>query len=75
MVSGPTQKSRLVVTKARVMERPSEILQALVSLERVHRADPALEPASYREQIDQAAAGGVAGWVRKRCDELMMESK
>ena len=58
---------------ARIMERPSEILQALISLERVHRADPSIIPQSSRDQIKQCVQGGVAGWVRKRSDELLAE--
>jgi len=58
---------------ARIMERPSENLQAMISLERVHRQDPGLAPQGYSEQIRQAARGGVAGWVRKRGEELLAQ--
>ena len=64
--------AREALELARVMERPSETLQALLSLERIHRADSQLEPASYLDQIEQIAAGGVPGWVRKRLDELLV---
>jgi len=58
---------------ARTMERPSEVLQALISLERVHRQDPALEPESYSAQISELAADQVAGWVRKRAEAVLAE--
>ena len=60
---------------ARVMERPSETLQALISLERIHRADAQLVPESQLAQIQEASASGVAGWVRKRFEELLDEQK
>ncbi len=63
--------AREALEQAQVMERPSEALLALLNLERVHRADPALEPASRMAQIEQLVRGGVAGWARRRCDELL----
>jgi len=58
---------------ARVMDRPSEVLQAYLSLERVHRCDASLAPESSVEPIKQLAAGAVARWARERSDELLQE--
>ncbi|TDG15393.1 hypothetical protein E2F43_03945 [Seongchinamella unica] len=56
---------------ARLMERPSEVLQALLNLERIHQQDPGLVECSQREQIQQAVAAGVAGWARKRSQAVL----
>jgi DNA-binding SARP family transcriptional activator len=56
---------------ARIMERPSEELQALINLEQVHRIEARIAPDSYREQIERLAAGNVARWVSKRSAELL----
>jgi DNA-binding SARP family transcriptional activator len=58
---------------ARVMERPSELLQAYINLEHVHNRDKRIAPESYREQIRQLSAGSVAGWVRKRSEDLLQQ--
>ena len=56
---------------ARIMERPSEILQALLNLERIHQLDPTQVAESQRDQIQQAVVAGVAGWARKRSREVL----
>jgi predicted ATPase len=60
---------------ASIMERHSEMLQACLSLERVHRDDASIAPDSYQAQIEQLAAGTVARWVRKRSEELLAQQK
>jgi tetratricopeptide (TPR) repeat protein len=60
---------------ARVMDRTSETLQALLSLERIHRMDVQLEPVSHLDQIEEIAADGVSGWVRRRLDELLVQQE
>ena len=72
-VHARTNARRFALALARTMERPSEVLQALISLERVHRQDPALEPDSYSAQISELAADQVAGWVRKRAEAVLAE--
>ena len=62
--------AREALDLAQTMERPSEVLQALVSLQWVHCQEPAIEPESHATQIRQLAAGQVAGWVRKRSKVL-----
>ena len=56
---------------ARIMERPSEILQALLNLERIHQLDPTQVAESQRDKIQQVVAAGVAGWARKRSREVL----
>jgi hypothetical protein len=58
---------------ARVMERPSELLQAYINLEQVHHRDKCIAPESYREKIQQLSTGSVAGWVRKRSENLLQQ--
>ncbi len=65
--------AREALQLARVMERPSEILLALLSLERVHRAQPALQAETLHGAIRELMAGGVAGWARQRGEQLLAE--
>ena len=58
---------------ARVMERPSEVLLACITLERIHDADPDQAPDSHRVEIEQLLAGSVAGWARAHGEALLRE--
>ena len=74
---GELQKAFQYATEAlemaRVMERPSELLQAYINLEQVHHRDKCIAPESYREKIQQLSTGSVAGWVRKRSENLLQQ--
>jgi hypothetical protein len=59
---------------ARVMERPSEILHALITLEQLHRVDSALAPDSRREAIERLTGDSVAVWARTRGEALLRET-
>jgi DNA-binding SARP family transcriptional activator/predicted ATPase len=58
---------------ARVMERPSEILLACITLERLYRSDPGTAPVSHRDEVEQLTASSVAGWARARGEALLRE--
>lgn len=58
---------------ARIMERPSEILQACITLERIYRRDVEVAPRSYCDQIKLLANGDVARWVKRRSEEFLCE--
>ncbi len=65
--------AREALELARLMERPSEILQALLTLERVHRAQPGLLTDSPCGEIHEIMAGSVAGWARRRGEQMLAE--
>jgi len=58
---------------ARLMERPSEVLQALITLEQVHHRDRAVVPDSCRADITRLMGDNVAGWARARGEALLRE--
>jgi DNA-binding SARP family transcriptional activator/tetratricopeptide (TPR) repeat protein len=58
---------------ARIMERPSEILQACITLERIYRRDAGVSPHSYSDQIKLLANGDVARLVKRRSAEFLCE--
>lgn len=58
---------------ARTMERPSEILQACINLERIHRKNAVLAPRSYCDEIRQLATSDVARWARRRSEDFLCE--
>jgi hypothetical protein len=59
---------------ARIMERPSELLHAYITLEYIHRSDSDLALDSVCKEIERLAATGVAGWVKARAQLLLNES-
>jgi tetratricopeptide (TPR) repeat protein len=74
---GDLQKANACASEAlqlaHIMERPSELLQAYITLEHVHRRNRDLAPDSVRNHIEQLAAAGVAGWVKDRANALLRE--
>jgi DNA-binding SARP family transcriptional activator/Cdc6-like AAA superfamily ATPase len=56
---------------SQTMERPSEMLQAYINLEKIYLRDEVIAGSSPRSAIEQLATGTVAGWVRKRANALL----
>ncbi|MFV8816431.1 ATP-binding protein [Haliea sp. E17] len=65
--------AREALELARLMERPSEVVLALLSLERVHRAQPELQAESLGREIREIMAGSIASWARERGEQLLAE--
>jgi hypothetical protein len=57
---------------AQIMERPSETLQAHLSLEELHRHDNEAAATSHRAAITELAGGPVARWASERASNLLM---
>jgi hypothetical protein len=56
---------------SQTMERPSEMLQAYINLEKIYLRDEGIAGSSPRSAIERLATGTVAGWVRKRANALL----
>ncbi len=63
--------AREALQMARIMERPSAMLEASTTLERVHREAPDIESESHMGDIAQHMNSDVPDWLRQRCEQLL----
>ena len=62
--------AREALEMARIMDRPSAMLEACLTLEAIHRAAPGVETESRMDEINRLAAGDVPDWLRQRAGEI-----
>ena len=62
--------AREALEMAGIMDRPSAMLEACLTLEAVHQEAPEIEPESRSAEIAQLAASDVPDWLRQRSTAL-----